>query len=138
MTNEQLILSKYILKKYGADTEVSFQGSIAIVNNEFRITLNIYGDILNADSREIIAEANVTHELMEIKEQIPTSWKAQNIDVNSLNVQEYYKRHKASCSNWNQGDPIEAWYDENNIVCVKYNGGEWYHYSLKNDGLEWW
>ena len=60
------------------------------------------------------------------------------IDINSLNVQEYSKQHKKAYEHWEEGEPIRAWYDEDNVLCIEYASGSWWHYRLNNNNLEWW
>lgn len=60
------------------------------------------------------------------------------ININSLNVQEYYKKHKAVYENWLEGEPVRAWYDADNILCIEYASGNWWHYRVNNNALEWW
>lgn len=60
------------------------------------------------------------------------------ISVNSLNVQEYYKKHKDAFGCWKEGEPTRAYYDEDNILCIEYKSGNWWHYRIKNNNLQWW
>ena len=50
-----------------------------------------------------------------------------------------YQKHRKACSEWNEGYVSEYWRDEEGILCVKYESGNWWHY--KNIDLpfpEWW
>lgn len=60
------------------------------------------------------------------------------IDINSLNVREYYKKHKAVFENWEHGEPVRAYYDADNNLCIEYKTGNWWHYRVNNNTLEWW
>lgn len=63
----------------------------------------------------------------------------EEIDINSLNVKEFSKAHKKTFENWTYGEPQQAWYDEEDILCIKYEKGFWWHYRKnKNNILEWW
>lgn len=60
------------------------------------------------------------------------------IDINSLNVKEYSKQHKEAFETWLEGEPIKSWYDTDNILCIEYESGNWWHYQKNNNALEWW
>lgn len=50
-----------------------------------------------------------------------------------------YDRHKFFRSDWDEGEPIEAWFDEDRNVCVKYASGKWWHYKdLDLPFPTWW
>ena len=51
-----------------------------------------------------------------------------------------YKKHKKSYdSRWKYGEPIKAWMADDCEICVKYESGEWWHYSeLDNDIPTYW
>lgn len=50
-----------------------------------------------------------------------------------------YDRHKFFCDDWNEGEPIEAWFDDDRNVCVKYQSGKWWHYKdLDLPFPSWW
>lgn len=60
-------------------------------------------------------------------------------DNNSkLTVKFCLSEHKKAFENWNEGEVIKVWYDENNILCIQYASGQWWHYTLSNNQLEWW
>ena len=45
-------------------------------------------------------------------------------------------KHKQALGGvWEHGEPDQAWYDADNVFCVKYQDGTWWHYG--NNG-EWW
>lgn len=60
------------------------------------------------------------------------------IDINSLNVKQAYKKHKQAFSCWAEGEPVRAWYNTDNTLCIEYESGNWWHYRLNNNNLEWW
>ena len=51
----------------------------------------------------------------------------------------FVNEHMRTFENWQEGKVIEVWHDENNILCIKYESGKWWHYRLndKNE-VEWW
>lgn len=50
-----------------------------------------------------------------------------------------YQRHREAFENWNEGEPVEAWFDDDNNVCVKYQSGKWWHYKdLDLPFPSWW
>lgn len=50
-----------------------------------------------------------------------------------------YKRHKEAFEHWNEGEPVKAWFDSDNNVCVEYASGNWWHYKdLELPFPEWW
>ena len=47
--------------------------------------------------------------------------------------------HMKAFENWREGKVAEVWFDEDNILCIKYESGNWWHYKLNDDNnLEWW
>lgn len=80
MTRAQMILSHYIEKNFikgsvridlESDTSVKIRDN---TGNVLRLTLNLYGDIMDADTKRIYAIGNVPHDIEHIKEQIPAEW----------------------------------------------------------------
>ena len=47
----------------------------------------------------------------------------------------YFNHHKSAWENWENGDPVKAWWDNNNNLCIEYENGKWWHYNEKG---EWW
>ena len=47
----------------------------------------------------------------------------------------YFNNHKSAWENWENGDPVKAWWDNNNNLCIEYENGKWWHYNEKG---EWW
>jgi hypothetical protein len=58
------------------------------------------------------------------------------INLNSSNIINVV--HQGACEQWTHGEPVEVWRDENRILCIRYADGNWWHYSFKPTGLEWW
>lgn len=57
------------------------------------------------------------------------------IDKKIINA--YYHAHKEAYEKWEHGIPEKAWIDEE-ILCIQYTDGAWYHYRSGKDGAEWW
>lgn len=50
-----------------------------------------------------------------------------------------YNAHKNAFDNWNKGEAIKAWEDNEGCLCIEYENGEWWHYSGDNkNGFKWW
>ena len=47
----------------------------------------------------------------------------------------YFNDHKSAWENWENGEPVKAWWDNNNNLCIEYENGKWWHYNEKG---EWW
>ena len=47
----------------------------------------------------------------------------------------YFNNHKSAWENWENGEPVKAWWDNNNNLCIEYENGKWWHYNEKG---EWW
>jgi hypothetical protein len=45
-------------------------------------------------------------------------------------------KHMEQNPNISFENPFEAWYDEDNNLCVRYSDTEWYHYNIERG--EWW
>ena len=43
-----------------------------------------------------------------------------------------------SHDNWQEGEPVKAWYDADEIFCIEYKSGRWWHYQETAEGLQWW
>ena len=49
------------------------------------------------------------------------------------------ERHKEFIEEWKEGGVSEAWIDENNNLCVRYESGRWFHYKdLDLPFPTWW
>mgnify|MGYP004732800117 CR=1 FL=1 len=53
-------------------------------------------------------------------------------------IRRFINTHKSACEDWQEGEPVKAWKDEDGFVCVKYESGNWWHYNETRSGLEWW
>lgn len=47
----------------------------------------------------------------------------------------YFNHHKLAWENWENGEPVKVWWDNNNNLCIEYENGKWWHYNEKG---EWW
>ncbi|NFL33448.1 hypothetical protein FDB92_20235 [Clostridium butyricum] len=60
-----------------------------------------------------------------------------NEEVEQVTV--FVNIHMQAFENWREGKVAKAWHDEDNILCIKYENGNWWHYKLNDDNhLEWW
>ncbi len=49
------------------------------------------------------------------------------------------KVHKQAAENWSDGKIVKVWKDKNNILCITYESGRWWHYQQTGSGsIEWW
>lgn len=50
-----------------------------------------------------------------------------------------FRRHKEDIRDWQDGEPVNAWYDENGNLCVEYASGKCWHYKdLDLPFPTWW
>ncbi|MFA9376198.1 MAG: hypothetical protein ACERKZ_05515 [Lachnotalea sp.] len=45
--------------------------------------------------------------------------------------------HKQAFETWEEGEIKEYWL-ENNVLCIRYESGNWWHYKFCNNQVEWW
>lgn len=50
----------------------------------------------------------------------------------------YFDAHKAGCEEWTHGLPEKIWREGEDVLCIEYTDGSWWHYQNTKDGLEWW
>lgn len=55
-----------------------------------------------------------------------------------LDLTKCVEAHKKAFECWNEGNVTESWYDEDGVLCIKYENGNWWHYRLSKDRIEWW
>ncbi len=51
--------------------------------------------------------------------------------------------HKKAFEFWREGGIVNYWKEENGVICVQYESGNWWHYRQNNKilaepCLEWW
>ena len=50
-----------------------------------------------------------------------------------------YQRHKEDVKDWQDGEPTNAWYDDDGNLCVEYSSGKCWHYKdLDLPFPSWW
>lgn len=57
--------------------------------------------------------------------------------MTTLTTKSCYEQHKTAFEAWGYGEPIESRH-ENDILIIKYQSGDWFHYKLENNRLIWW
>lgn len=81
MTRAQEVINKYIYMNFHRDSVLLFpvdQDKIKIIDAEgasMTLTLNLYGDIMDAVTRKLYAISDLPHDLNRIGLQLPQSWK---------------------------------------------------------------
>lgn len=81
MTRAQEVIKKYIYMNFHRDSVLLFpvdQDKIRIIDAEgasMTLTLNLYGDIMDAVTRKLYAISDLPHDLNRIGLQLPQSWK---------------------------------------------------------------
>lgn len=84
MTRAQEVIKKYIYMNFHRDSVMLFpvnQDKIKLIDKEgssMTLTLNLYGDIMDADTRKIYAISDLPHDLERIGRQLPQSWREVN------------------------------------------------------------
>ena len=81
MTRAQEVIRKYIYTDFPKDGVLLFptgKDKIKIIDEKGKsmtLTINLFGDILNADTGEMCAISDLPHDLCQIGLQLPQSWK---------------------------------------------------------------
>ncbi len=81
MTRAQEVIKKYIHINFHSDSVLLFpvdRDKVKLIDSEGEsmvLTINIYGDIMDAESKQIYAVSDLPHELERIDLQLPQSWK---------------------------------------------------------------
>ena len=61
------------------------------------------------------------------------------IDIEQAKAQKFSAVHRMAWENPNHlGKITKVWTDEDGNLCIMYSCGEWYHYRLVGNRLEWW
>lgn len=50
----------------------------------------------------------------------------------------YSKQHKQAFERWTHGAIDRVWYDTDNVMCIAYADGQWWHYRRTGSVIEWW
>lgn len=80
MTTAQKVIRKYIYVNFHPDSVLLFpidKDKIKLTNSEgasMTLTLNVFGDIMDAETRQIYAVSDLPHDLQRIGKQLPESW----------------------------------------------------------------
>lgn len=59
-----------------------------------------------------------------------------NEEVDQVTV--FVNIHMQAFENWREGKVAKVWCDDDGILCIEYDSGNWWHYKLNNNNLEWW
>lgn len=81
MTTAQKLIKKYIYINFHPDSVLLFfvgRDKVKLIDSEgesMTLTLNIYGDIMDAETKQIYAVSDLPHDLERIGQQLPESWR---------------------------------------------------------------
>lgn len=53
-------------------------------------------------------------------------------------VHEYSEKHIGLLAEWEHGEPVGSWIDNEGFLCIIYEDGAWWHYKVENNKLIWW
>ncbi len=53
-------------------------------------------------------------------------------------VRTFFDTHRKAFRNWEHGEPVRCWRDEQGVLCIEYEDGSWWHYKVENGELIWW
>lgn len=81
VTRAQIILKKWIKTQFTDEVEIQFPTKdtakiIDIKNETMTITLNIYCDIIEIETKKVLAISDLPHDVMLVGNEIPQSWDA--------------------------------------------------------------
>lgn len=81
MTRAQELIKKYIYINFPPNSVLLFfvdRDKVKLIDSEGEsmvLTMNIFGDIMDAETRQIYAVSDLPHDLERIGRQLPQSWK---------------------------------------------------------------
>lgn len=81
MTRAQELIKRYIYTNFHPDSVLLFpidKDKVKLIDSEgesMTLTLNIYGDIMDAETKQIYAVSDLPHDLERIGQQLPESWR---------------------------------------------------------------
>ena len=81
MTRAQEVIKKYIYINFHPNSVLLFpinQDKIKLIDSKgesMTLTMNLFGDIMDADTKQIYAVSDLPHDLNQIGEQLPQSWR---------------------------------------------------------------
>lgn len=44
-----------------------------------------------------------------------------------------YESHKLACEVWEHGEPVKAWFDADQNLCIEYEDGQYWHYNQRGE-----
>lgn len=91
-----------------------------VLTMELEINKAKSGDI--KDEKELI---RIMREICDTYEELSNDY--QNKIEEIVNIA--YKAHKSAVEQWRYGEPVEAEWNNDNVLCVKYESGKWWHYK---------
>jgi len=81
MTTAQKLIKKYIYINFHPDSVLLFpidKDKVKLIDSEgasMTLTLNVFGDIMDAETKQIYAVSDLPHDLERIGQQLPESWR---------------------------------------------------------------
>ncbi len=81
MTAAQEVIKKYIYINFHPNGVLLFpvdQAKVKLIDSEgasMTLTMNLFGDIMDADTRQVYAVSDLPHDLNQIGAQLPQSWR---------------------------------------------------------------
>ena len=61
------------------------------------------------------------------------------INIENAKARKFAEVHRMVWENPHHlGEVEKVWQDEDGNFCILYSCGEWYHYRMTKNGLEWW
>lgn len=81
MTKAQEVIKKYIYTNFHEDSVLLFpvdQDKIKLIDSEgasMTLTMNVFGDIMDAETKQVYAVSDLPHDLERIEQQLPESWR---------------------------------------------------------------
>ena len=61
------------------------------------------------------------------------------IDINDAKIRRFAEAHRKVWSDPSHlGAITKVWQDDDGNLCIMYSCGEWYHYRMVGNRLEWW
>lgn len=55
-----------------------------------------------------------------------------------MTAKQFYNFHRSLFENWEYGEIEETWKDADGNICIKYTSGNWWHYSVNEQGIIFW
>lgn len=90
-------------------------------------------DLSSAELQELIAFFN-----RRTSGRIRREWRDR---MNSLEITAYkaFVAHRKAFDTWDNGNIDKVWLDDDKNICIRYDNGKWWHYSVSKSGeWMWW